>query len=459
MTDPGGKPLDQSIHPDIPEDRAWKTGRRIYITCGYKSQLSSALYGIGAKWDRDEHALWVGSGKKEQVIALIGEHEKRIAETGAVKASGLWVKIPFAAENVRDQAKKLGAKWDKGRKEWAMPTEAALGAVEELLAEHELAASEAKAAAKVKQAAAKAENAAEAARTDEDIIASSGRILVSDERIEIHGLLQGYMKRPEAEKSKPGRGEVVKIKGGTRVLVLKSKAEFWDQDACDDLAPHEDPGWRWFAAGVRVEPSAGEAAEEAEKAAVKADGDAIAALIAARKDWDMEYLPETGAGKRVPADQVAGRISVSYGSQGNSDGHLTLTRDGEVVWYHPGHYDDWRRTEGRTRNPEAANQVRAVLAGGPRTRASDRCTCTVEVTMTWRELFPEGRHVFYEGTDPDEFRQQIRDEFSFDPGSDPGWGARVGDESDPGSSLSYGFDCPPAHLDAIYGSDRFPLGS
>jgi hypothetical protein len=67
----------------------------------------------------------------------------------------------------------------------------------------------------------------------------------------------------------------------------------------------------------------------------------------------------------------------------------------------------------------------------------------MEKLKKWSELCPEGRFIFYEGDDPKGFRREIKAEFGFDPGPKP-------DE---------GFHCPPEHLDAIYGTGRFPMGS
>jgi hypothetical protein len=76
----------------------------------------------------------------------------------------------------------------------------------------------------------------------------------------------------------------------------------------------------------------------------------------------------------------------------------------------------------------------------------------------WSELFPEGREIFYEGDDPVGFVKEIQTEFGFDPGLDPRWGKYIdGEDFDP--FYSYGFICPAEHLDAIYGSERFPMGS
>jgi hypothetical protein len=38
---------------------------------------------------------------------------------------------------------------------------------------------------------------------------------------------------------------------------------------------------------------------------------------------------------------------------------------------------------------------------------------------SWKRLFPEGRTIFYEGDDPEGFRQQIKAEFGFDPAGLP----------------------------------------
>jgi hypothetical protein len=74
------------------------------------------------------------------------------------------------------------------------------------------------------------------------------------------------------------------------------------------------------------------------------------------------------------------------------------------------------------------------------------------VTGAWSALFPEGREIFYEGDNPEEFAATIKAELDFDPSKDnPRWGEVV--------HVSYAFHCPPEHLDAIYGGDRFPMGS
>lgn len=71
-----------------------------------------------------------------------------------------------------------------------------------------------------------------------------------------------------------------------------------------------------------------------------------------------------------------------------------------------------------------------------------------DVSKPWKQLFPDGRYIFYEGDDPERFVEQIRNEFGFDPSADPDW-----------NNPDYQFLCPAEHLDAIYGNDRFPMGS
>ena len=82
----------------------------------------------------------------------------------------------------------------------------------------------------------------------------------------------------------------------------------------------------------------------------------------------------------------------------------------------------------------------------------------------WQRLFPEGRCIFYEGDDPEGFAEQIKAEFGFNPREDHRWGRTLmhgpdGEDWEDPLGRSYAFHCPPEHLDAIYGNDRFPMGS
>ena len=71
------------------------------------------------------------------------------------------------------------------------------------------------------------------------------------------------------------------------------------------------------------------------------------------------------------------------------------------------------------------------------------------MNMTWRELFREGRFIFYEGDDPEGFAKEINERFGFDPRQSEDFNEHGG----------YGFHCPPEHLDDIYGTDKYPMGS
>ncbi len=66
----------------------------------------------------------------------------------------------------------------------------------------------------------------------------------------------------------------------------------------------------------------------------------------------------------------------------------------------------------------------------------------------WSELFPNGRHIYYEGDDPPGFAREIKSKFGFDPSADNDhWNEESG----------YCFYCPPEHLDEIY--TNYQLGS
>ena len=72
---------------------------------------------------------------------------------------------------------------------------------------------------------------------------------------------------------------------------------------------------------------------------------------------------------------------------------------------------------------------------------------TGEAKLTWQTLFPEGRLIFYEGDDPTGFCEEILKNFGFDPSKSDDW------------DDMQCFHCPPEYLDAIYGNDRYSLGS
>jgi hypothetical protein len=85
-----------------------------------------------------------------------------------------------------------------------------------------------------------------------------------------------------------------------------------------------------------------------------------------------------------------------------------------------------------------------------------------ETSKTWDELFPEGRTICYEGDDPAAFCEEIRVLFGFDPSADPVW-EKAWMNGDPDWPDVFGrtcwFHCPAAHLEGLYGSGAWRVGS
>src|SRR5690606_37823695 len=107
-----GTAMAKPIADDIPTTRAWQEGRRIYVRCGYKTQLHQALRSLCAHWDSDQRARWVGVTKKTRVVELVRAHEQRITALEEVKQAGRWISIPYEAGEVRTKIKTLGGVWD-----------------------------------------------------------------------------------------------------------------------------------------------------------------------------------------------------------------------------------------------------------------------------------------------------------------------------------------------------------
>jgi hypothetical protein len=122
-----------SIAEDVPLELAWIDARRIYIDAPYRSNLNESLRAIGAKWDGEIRALWVGKGKRPIVEVAVRAHidaaparqqaaaDKR-ATTAQTVAAGHLVAIPYEYTQLREEAKEHGAVWVPDRKMWAMPT-------------------------------------------------------------------------------------------------------------------------------------------------------------------------------------------------------------------------------------------------------------------------------------------------------------------------------------------------
>jgi hypothetical protein len=62
-----------------------------------------------------------------------------------------------------------------------------------------------------------------------------------------------------------------------------------------------------------------------------------------------------------------------------------------------------------------------------------------EEAINLAELFPEGRHIFYEGDDPAGFIKEMKERY--------------------GLEVTVSLDCPAKLLNEIYRSGKYPMGS
>jgi hypothetical protein len=58
---------------------------------------------------------------------------------------------------------------------------------------------------------------------------------------------------------------------------------------------------------------------------------------------------------------------------------------------------------------------------------------------TKRDLFPDGRRLFYEGDNPEAFIAEMKTKYGLD--------------------VSVSVHCPAEYLDEIYGSGKYPIGT
>jgi hypothetical protein len=84
--------------------------------------------------------------------------------------------------------------------------------------------------------------------------------------------------------------------------------------------------------------------------------------------------------------------------------------------------------------------------------------------MSWDELCPNGAIRYYEGDDPDGFAAEVKAEFGLDvtEKGDDGYQRWTWDEwlEHEGERFqSFSFFIPAGFVEAIYGSQRWPLGS
>jgi hypothetical protein len=391
MTAPTTKPL----HEDVPTSVAWVVGRRIYVRCGKESKLNQGLIELGSTWDWDERARWAGTTKRAAVTALVLAHMERIKQIEAVKALGHWITIPRGADSLHNAARDAGGLWDKPTGRWAMPTDEARAA----LTEQVEAFNTEQAALRAQQKRERDEARRRAEQEDREyavvlaeqnrarIVASCGRVTIGEQFTASH-ISTRYMDRSAAEAQAWPIGEVRQLRDGRRVLVLERRIWFTGEQSATDLCWHseapDEAHWDFSYTVIAVEPTAPEREADEIEAATLADGKALYALFhdtqilrAARAVDDYTAVPEQ--------DRV-GTIEGSAGSIGShgwfDTGRVILAQDGRVLWQHPGHYDDWTRTEAVLTDDELVQRVRDLIAVGPRKRMyhhqlTDEFTITV----------------------------------------------------------------------------------
>jgi hypothetical protein len=365
------------LHPDVPQDRAWQDGRRLYVRCGYKSQLNAALRELGATWDPGQHALWTGSGKREQVTAAVLAAEERIRAAKAVKALGLWVAIPPAADDIRGRAKELCAVFDGELKQWAMPSEDALTEVLDLIGQRQARIKAENAAAQEQtpeqgqreRAEARVAPAGTAQRRIEQVIAKTGRTPTGETATATVVSTRRMNKATAASIAEPA-GAVIHLADGRRGLITGVDIWFTNDEMASSVCwhpeTHDEAHWDFRYEVAIVEPTPAETAEDEAAAAYRRDAQEIHDLMD-----NAGKLTGARAGDHwtpVPDREQEGSIYATAGTTAYHAGTLILTTDGQVIWQHPGWYDDYIRSEGITTSTELVTRVRAVLAGGDRRR-------------------------------------------------------------------------------------------
>lgn len=368
----------KAIHPDIPTDRAWQTGRRLYVSCGYKTQLNDGLRKLGAHWDGEVRALWVGSGKREAVVDLVLLAEGRKKQVEEIKKSGRWVNIPYDATGIRARARELRGIWVNDVKQWVMASDESymeiVGLVEawnrDRKAECE-AQEEAQREAKVAEKQAEKRDAATmAARRRERIIADSGRVSTGL-TAELREISTRRMNKATALESARVAGEVIRLGDGRRGLIISSKVWFTNSEyassTCWHEETHDEAHWDFQYELLIVEPTEEELDAEVAKNAERADAAEIHKLMS-----DADKLTGSRADDEwtpTPEEETAGVITATTGVAAViRAGRLILTTDGRVIWQHPGYYDDYIRSEGISTDPDLVERVRRLLAPGDRTR-------------------------------------------------------------------------------------------
>lgn len=375
------------IADDIPVDRAWQEGRRIYVRCGYKTQLNQALRDLGAHWDSDQRARWVGVTKKTRVVELVRAHQQRITALEEVKQAGRWISIPYEAGEIRTRVKKqLGGVWDPETKRWALPTREAHAQAQALVDEwrekrraareaEEAAAREAEKAAREAAATAeqirKAKKAAAAAARAERIVAEAGRISTGETVRQVE-VSTRRMNRATALDQCTAVGTVIRLADGRRGVVVRTGAEFVGDEYASSACWHDDPDyvhgdahWHLMHVVAIVEATEEEIAADERERAERADEQALRTLL---EDASRSGEPAAEV-TRVASEDILGIIRKTGGSLvPYDDGQVVLLRDGRALYQHPGYYDDYTPTERHITDDALIARARALIARGSRSR-------------------------------------------------------------------------------------------
>lgn len=315
------------IADTIPLEKAWQTGRRVYVRCGYNTATNQRIRALGATWDREVKALWVGSTKKQQVVDILTEIGEAVAAVEAIKGLAFWVAIPYAMRTIRDRAKALGGKWDSERKEWAMPTHEARDEIVAAIAAEKRAVQERKEERAVQERKALPENA-----------------------IKFRGALPEdmFLRRAAAEQYAPKVGDRIKVDGRlievVTIEVVFGDTDFWGSVMCQ---PWRDAGWAWFGSGVPVEPTPEErAADEARAARAAAERELTDLLADSPRRSEVAHL--------TPVSEPVVTIT-------RSGVAWTVTLGGELWVQSRGSYDDYRCTEVCVTDPDIIQRIMGAV--------------------------------------------------------------------------------------------------
>lgn len=93
-------------------------GKRVYAI-GNTYPIKDSLRGMGAKWDADAKAWWVGATKRAELESLLSTASTSTpAQDALPPLTGKIVPVTGNTYPVRDRLRALGASWDAAAKVW-----------------------------------------------------------------------------------------------------------------------------------------------------------------------------------------------------------------------------------------------------------------------------------------------------------------------------------------------------